>query len=55
MMYSQSERSCWGAAKWTLAAFAAVAVLAYLLGGLDPETGDRKRAGAMQEATADAR
>jgi hypothetical protein len=35
-MHVQSERSCWGAAKWTLAAFLVVAGLAYLLGGLEP-------------------
>jgi hypothetical protein len=34
-MHVQTERSCWGAAKWTLAAFFVVAGLVYLLGGLD--------------------
>ncbi|MCZ7657288.1 MAG: hypothetical protein M5U07_05255 [Xanthobacteraceae bacterium] len=35
-MYARTERSCWGAAKWTLAAFLAVAALVYLLGGIEP-------------------
>jgi hypothetical protein len=38
-MYAQKERSCWGPAKWTLAAFFGVAALVYLLGGM--ETGKR--------------
>ncbi len=38
-MYAQRERSCWGPAKWTLAAFFCVAALVYLLGGA--ETGKR--------------
>jgi len=38
-MYAQRERSCWGPAKWTLAAFFCVAALVYLLGGA--ETGNR--------------
>jgi hypothetical protein len=38
-MYAQRERSCWGPAKWTFAAFLCVAALVYLLGGAD--TGKR--------------
>ena len=35
-MHVQTERSCWSAAKWTLAAFLVVAGFVYLLGGLEP-------------------
>jgi hypothetical protein len=34
-MYAQRERSCWGAAKWTLTAFLMVAALVYLFGGAE--------------------